>query len=103
MADWTGMLAMSLTFIGLGVCVLLRYTLLRYTGFLTFSGSELLCFLASTASLVGIAVGVYWLVEGSPGRQLQGSVLAAGGGVGLAVCAAALIARSGNGRNTHSG
>jgi hypothetical protein len=92
MAGSDQLLTLSLLIVGLGVCVVLRIT-----GFLTFSVAEVLFLLALTASLAGIAVGVYWLTEASPARQLQGSVLAAGGGVGLSVCAAALIPRRGNG------
>ena len=92
MTESCQLLTLSLFVIGLGVCVLLRVT-----GFLTFNGAEVLFLLALTASLTGIAVGAYWLAEDSSSRQFQGAVLAAGGGVGLAVCAAALIVRRGNG------
>lgn len=93
MNEAAGLWATALTFVGLGVCVLLRVT-----GLLNFTGAEVLFLLASTASLAGTVVGAYWLAAGSSDRKLQGSVLAAGGCVGLAVCAGALVIR-GNGRH----
>jgi hypothetical protein len=90
MDETAGILALSLAFVGLGMCVLLRAT-----GLLPVSGTTVLFTLACMASLTGLVVGSYWLCGESPSRQLPGSILSAGGCIGLSICAGSLVGRRG--------
>jgi hypothetical protein len=77
---------------GLGVCVVLRYTVGPFVG-IDFNWAPVLLGIASLISLSCLAAGAYWLTRGYAVRLLPGSLLVSGGAIGFSICAGAVFLR----------